>query len=102
MDGLVVEVGKMSKELHERIDKVKNDLENIIKLPEEISIKKGRLMQNTSDTENKKLELSDDLIKAEENYQEINKELKLKPIKKIKKSTVFVDLTLLIKYDQKI
>ena len=67
---------KMSKELHERIDKVKNDLENIIKLPEEISIKKGRLMQNTSDTESKKLELSDDLIKAEENYQEINKELK--------------------------
>ncbi len=67
---------KMSKELHERIDKVKNDLENIIKLPEEISIKKGRLMQNMSDTENKKLELSDSLVKAEENYQEINKELK--------------------------
>ena len=67
---------KMSKELHERVGKVKNDLENIIKLPEEISIKKGRLMQNTSDTESKKLELSDDLIKAEENYQEINKELK--------------------------
>ena len=67
---------KMSKELHERIGKVKNDLENIIKLPEEISIKKGRLMQNTSDTESKKLELSDDLVKAEENYQEINKELK--------------------------
>ena len=67
---------KMSKELRERIGKVKNDLENIIKLPEEISIKKGRLMQNTSDTESKKLELSDDLIKAEENYQEINKELK--------------------------
>ena len=67
---------KMSKELRERIGKVKNDLENIIKLPEEISIKKGRLMQNASDTESKKLELSDDLIKAEENYQEINKELK--------------------------
>ena len=32
---------KMSKELHERIGKVKNDLESIIKLPEEISIKKG-------------------------------------------------------------
>ena len=67
---------KMSKELRERIGKVKNDLENIIKLPEEISIKKGRLMQNASDTESKKLELSGDLIKAEENYQEINKELK--------------------------
>ena len=55
---------KMSKELHERIDKVKNDLENIIKLPEEISIKKGRLMQNTSDTESKKLELSNELNKS--------------------------------------
>ena len=33
-------------------------------------------MQNTSDTENKKLNFPDELNKAEENYQEINKELK--------------------------
>tara|TARA_B100000686_G_scaffold195326_1_gene202240 strand:- start:209 stop:2785 length:2577 start_codon:yes stop_codon:yes gene_type:complete len=67
---------KMSKELHERISKIKTDLENIAKLPETISIKKGQLMQNTSDTENRKQELSDELIKAEEEYQKINKSLK--------------------------
>jgi len=67
---------KMFKELHERIDKIKKDLENVAKLPESIAIKKGQLMQNTSDTENKKQELSDELIKAEEGYQIINKSLK--------------------------
>ena len=30
----------MSKELHERIDKIKTDLENITKLPETIAEKK--------------------------------------------------------------
>jgi chromosome segregation protein len=33
-------------------------------------------MQNTSDTENRKQELSDELIQAEEGYQKINKSLK--------------------------
>jgi len=68
---------KMSKELDERINRVKLDLENISKLPEEIAIKKGQLMQNAADTEIKKKELSDALIGAEEEYQEINKELKI-------------------------
>ena len=54
----------MSKELHERMDKIKIDLENITKLPEQIAEKKGRLMQNTSDTESKKQELSNELIKS--------------------------------------
>ena len=67
---------KMSKELHGRIDKIKIDLENIAKLPEIIAVKKGQMMQNTSDTENKKQELSDELAKAEEEYQKVNKELK--------------------------
>ena len=67
---------KMSKELHERINKVKTDLENITKLPEQIAIKKGQLMQNTTDTESKKQELSDELVGAEAGYQKINKELK--------------------------
>jgi len=67
---------KMSKELHGRLDKLKTDLENIAKLPETIAVKKGQLMQNTSDTENKKQELSNELNKAEENYQKINKDLK--------------------------
>ena len=68
---------KMSKELHERIDKIKIDLENIVKLPETIAVKKGQLMQNTTDTETKKQELSNELIEAEENYQKVNKELKI-------------------------
>ena len=67
---------KMSKELYERIEKVKIDLENITKLPEQISLKKGQIMQNTTDTESKKQELSIELISSEEEYQKINKELK--------------------------
>ena len=67
---------KMSKELYERADKIKKDLENIIKLPEEIAEKKGRIMQNTSDTENQKQELSDQLLKAEEGHKKMVKELK--------------------------
>ena len=67
---------KMSKELHARIDKIKSELENISKLPEAIAVKKGQLIQNISDTESKKQELSDGLISAEEKYQKMNKELK--------------------------
>tara|TARA_Y100000590_G_scaffold278351_1_gene312423 strand:+ start:1 stop:1047 length:1047 start_codon:yes stop_codon:yes gene_type:complete len=66
----------MSNELNERIKTVKTDMENIIKLPEELAEKKGRLTQNTSDTESKKLEMSNELNEAEKAYQEINKELK--------------------------
>ena len=68
---------KMSNELHGRIEKVKIELENNIKLPETIAIKKGQLMQNTSDTENTKQDLSDQLIKSEEEYNKVNKDLKL-------------------------
>jgi len=67
---------KMSNELNERINTVKTDIENIVKLPEQLAEKKGRLIQNKSDTENKKLEMSDELNSAEEGYQKINKELK--------------------------
>ena len=67
---------KMSKELHERIAKTKIDLDNIIKLPEKIAVKKGQLMQNTSDTESRKQELSEELNKSEEYNQKISKELK--------------------------
>jgi len=68
---------KMSKELGTRIDKIKIELENISKLPEIIAVKKGQLMQNISDTESKKQELSDGLINAEEEYQKTNKGLKV-------------------------
>ena len=66
----------MSNELNERINTVKTDIENIVKLPEQLAEKKGRLIQNKSDSENKKLEMSDELNSAEEGYQKINKELK--------------------------
>ena len=69
--------GAMSNELNERMEKAKKDLDNISKLPEELAVKKGQLMQNTSDTEIKKQDLSDDFNKAEENYQNNNKELKI-------------------------
>ena len=67
---------KMSKELGTRIGKIKNELNDISKLPEIIAVKRGQLMQNISDTENKKKELTDTLIKSEEEYQKANKELK--------------------------
>jgi len=67
---------KMSNELNERISSVKTDMENIVKLPEQLAEKKGRLIQNTSDTENKKLEISSELDEAEKIYQDMNKELK--------------------------
>ena len=67
---------KMSKELGARIGKIKLELENISKLPETIAVKKGQLMQNITDTESKKEELAGDLVKAEEEYQVANKELK--------------------------
>jgi len=67
---------KMSNELNERIKTVKTDMENIVKLPEQLAEKKGRLIQNTSDTENKKLEMSNELNESEKIYQNMNKELK--------------------------
>jgi len=60
-----------------RIKKIKNDLDNISKLPETLAVKKGQLIQNTTDTESKKEELALELIKSEEEYQKINKMLKL-------------------------
>ena len=67
----------MAKELHGRSDKIKNDLENITKLPETIAVKKGQLMQSTSNTENEKKNISTELTEAEEEQQKINKQLKM-------------------------
>ena len=67
---------KMSKELHERIGAIKTDLKNIEKLPEEIAIQKGQLMQNSSNTENEKQSFSEELINAEKTHLSINKQLK--------------------------
>ena len=68
---------KMLKELHVRIGKIKTDLEEVNKLPETIAMRKGKLMQNTSDTETKKQEMSEELIKSENEYQKCNKQLKI-------------------------
>ena len=67
---------KMSNELNERINTVKTDMESIVKLPEQLAEKKGRLMQNIYDTESKKQELLNELAGAEGEYLKINKELK--------------------------
>ena len=67
---------KMSKELNERMSRIKTDLKNIEKLPEEIAIQKGQLMQNSSNTENEKQSFSEELVKAEKTYLSINKQLK--------------------------
>ena len=67
---------KMTKELMERMNNIKAEIENIAKLPEEIAIKKGQLMQNTSTSEDEKQNLSKQLEQAEVKYQEINKQLK--------------------------
>ena len=67
---------KMSKELHERIGRIRTDLKNIEKLPEEIAIQKGQLMQNSLNTENEKQSFSEELVRAEKTYLSINKQLK--------------------------
>ena len=68
---------KMKKELIERDNKIILEIENIDKLPESISIKKGQLIQNTSTTESEKLRLSQELSQAETKYQKIHKQLKI-------------------------
>jgi len=67
---------KMLSELNERMNKIKIDLKNIEELPEKMAIKKGQLIQNTSSTESEKQSFSEQLVKSEEEYQKINKELK--------------------------
>ena len=59
----------MTKELNGRVDTIKVEIENVNKLPEQIAIRKGQLMQNTSDTESRKQELSTNFLEAEENYK---------------------------------
>ena len=67
----------MLKELHDRINKIKTELDNITKLPEIIAVKKGQLMQNTSSTENEKIIVTKKLLEEEEEQLKINKELKV-------------------------
>ena len=66
----------MSKDLDGRSEKIKNELENVEKLPEEIAIKKGKLIQNTANTESEKNNLNENLINAETEQKEKSKQLK--------------------------
>ncbi len=68
---------KMIKELISRVDKIKEEIKNVAKLPEAIAIKKGQMMENTSTTEHEKQNLSKQLAQAEVKYQEINKQQKI-------------------------
>ena len=68
---------KMLGELNVRENKIQKDIEDILKLPENIAIKKGQYMQNTSSTESERDNLSKELIKAEEEYNTINEKLKV-------------------------
>ena len=68
---------KMLTELTGREDKIKVDIDNILKLPENIAIKKGQYMQNTTTTETERVNLSKELVKAEEKFNEINEKLKV-------------------------
>ena len=44
----------MLSELNERMNKIKIDLKRDRRTPEKMAIKKGQLIQNTSNTENEK------------------------------------------------
>jgi len=68
---------KMIKELLNRVEKIETELDNINKLPETIAIKKGQLMQNTTNTEEAKQSSTVELSEAEKGYEEINKKLKI-------------------------
>ena len=68
---------KMAKDLNERIQKIKNEISEINKLPEKIAIKKGQLMQNTSNAEEEKQKSLLGLASSEDEYEKINKKLKI-------------------------
>jgi chromosome segregation protein len=67
---------KMSKDLYGRSEKIKNELLSVDKLPEEIAIKKGKLIQNTTNTESEKEDSNKNLAHAEADQNEKNKQLK--------------------------
>ena len=61
----------------DRKSRLKKDIDKNDTLPENIAIKKGQYMQNTSNTENERDNLSKELSLAEKKYNEINNSLKL-------------------------
>jgi len=67
---------KMSTELNNRKEVIKKELDKLDKIPANIAIKKGQTIQNLSNTNDEKENLSKDLSKAEKKYNEINEILK--------------------------
>ena len=67
---------KMIRELNERKNKVKSEINENQKNPEKISITKGQNIQNIENTKKRSEELNQELNKAEEKYNLINQNLK--------------------------
>ena len=67
---------KMIKELNERKNKVKSEINDNQKNPEKIAITKGQNIQNIENTKKRSEELNEELNKAEEKYNLINENLK--------------------------
>ncbi len=67
---------KMLSELSDRKSKIKLEIEENQKNPEKIATNKGQNIQNLIDTKKRNEELEEELNKAEEKYNSINKNLK--------------------------
>ena len=67
---------KMIKELNERKNKIKAEINENQKNPEKIATNKGQNIQNIENTKKRSEELDSELLKAEEKYNLINQNLK--------------------------
>jgi len=67
---------KMIRELNERKNKIKTEINENQKNPEKIAITKGQNIQNVENTKKRSEELNAELIKAETKYNLINENLK--------------------------
>jgi chromosome segregation protein len=67
---------KMIKELNERKNRIKSEINENQKNPEKIATTKGQNIQNVENTKKRSEELNEELNKAEEKYNLINQNLK--------------------------
>jgi len=73
---LKINSDKMIKELNERKNKIKLEINENQKNPEKIATNKGQNIQNVENTRKRSEELDEELAKAEEKYNLINQNLK--------------------------
>jgi len=73
---LKINSDKMIKELNERKNKIKLEINENQKNPEKIATNKGQNIQNVENTKKRSEELDEELAKAEEKYNLINQNLK--------------------------